>query len=127
MINMKKLICLSLLILNTACSTMHFTQNNSQNRIQSDQVISKWHNTTLNGMVEISHPVNLYKECNNQPWQRVTVELGAKEGAASIITDSLVDAVIPGMSLVNLYTPWHVQIQCTKPSPIVNSLLKQEL
>ncbi len=122
-INFKKCICISALLLNTACSTMHFTQNNSNNRIQSNHIISKWHNTTINGMVEISQPVNLYKECNNQPWQRVTVELGAKEGAASIVTDTLVDALIPGMSLINLYTPWDVQIQCTTPSIQTSSSL----
>jgi hypothetical protein len=111
----KKIILISGLLLASACSTMHFTQNNSEHTEVLSLISSKWHNTTLNGMVEISYPVNLYQDCSGQPWHKVTVELGVKEGMTSILADTIVDAIIPGLSFVNLYTPWSVEVQCTKP------------
>jgi len=123
-LGMFKILPIACLILTSACSTMHFTQDISAKRITSDKTISKWHNTTLNGMVEISQPVNLYKECLAQPWQRVTVEYGAKEGLTSAIVDSVVDIIIPALSFVNLYAPWEVEVHCTQPK--ANSPLKLE-
>lgn len=120
----KKITLVSALLLSSACSTMHFTQNNAEHREASNSVSSRWHSTTLNGMVEISHPINLYQDCDGQPWHKVTVELGAKEGMTSTLVDSLVNSIIPWLSYVNLYTPWSVVVQCTKPA--INLPLIQE-
>lgn len=115
-------LCLMTVVL-SGCSTMHFTQNvstqrSSQNNNPED-VKSHWHNTTLNGMVEISHPVNLYKECEGQPWQQVTVEFGPLTGLTTIAVNAAMDAIIPALTFVNFYAPWNVDTQC---SPVQESI-----
>ena len=76
------------------------------------KIDSQWHSTTMNGMVEISHPVNLYKNCQGQPWQKVTVEFGFKAVLTVFAVNTLMDALIPSLSFVNMYAPWDVESQC---------------
>lgn len=97
----------------TGCSTMHFTQNISKKQQASSVVYSQWHDTTLNGVVEISYPVNLYENCQGQPWQQVTVEFGFIAGLTTVATDTIIDSFVPGLSLINMYAPWDVKTRCT--------------
>jgi hypothetical protein len=101
---------------------MHFTQTIPKQQAASTTSHSQWHNTTLNGMVEISHPVNLYKECKGQPWKQVTVEFAFVTGLTTIAVDSVMNSVIPVLSFVNMYAPWEVNTVCTQASinPKVN-------
>jgi len=106
----------------SGCSTMHFTQSTFEQQEFTTKIDSQWHNTTMNGMVEISHPVDLYKNCQGQPWQKVTVEFGFKAGLTSFAVDTLMDALIPGLSFVNMYAPWDVETHCAYPLESVSKL-----
>ncbi len=97
----------------TGCSTMHFTQNVSAQQTVSNDIDSQWHDTTLNGMVEISYPVNLYQTCKSQPWKQVTVEFGFVAGLTTVATDTIINSLVPGLSLINMYAPWDVNTRCT--------------
>jgi len=91
---------------------MHFTQATSEPENATTKTYSQWHDTTLNGMVEISYPVNLYENCKGQPWKKVTVEFGFKAGLTAFAVNTAMDAIIPGLSFVNMYAPWDVEAQC---------------
>lgn len=105
---------LALGFLISGCSTMHFTQTVSKQQSPETVTHSKWHDTTLNGMVEISYPVNLYKECNGQPWKQVTVEFGALSILTTVTVDAVMDTLIPPLALVNFYAPWDIDTTCTQ-------------
>lgn len=116
----------SLLILSTGCATMNFTQNVPNNAdlgspkdtdAQSAQLksIDKWHHGMLNGMVEISEPKNLYKDCRGQMWHQTTVEFRTKNGLASIFVNSVLDSLLFSWNFFAFYTPWTVEIQCERP------------
>ncbi len=108
----KKTSLLIAVILITGCSTMHFTQTTAEQDNSTIKVHSQWHDTTINGMVEISHPVNLYENCQGYSWEKVTVEFGFKAGLTVFAVDTVANAIIPGISFVNLYAPWDVEAQC---------------
>lgn len=93
---------------------MHFTQATMDQNSAPTRTHAQWHNTTINGMVEISYPVNLYKNCQGQPWKKVTVEFGFKAGLTTFAVDTLMNAIIPGLSFVNMYAPWDVKSQCAQ-------------
>lgn len=113
MINIIKKCLISFAILLTVgCSTMHFTQAVTEQENIKYSTHSQWHDTTLNGMVEISYPVNLYENCKGQPWKKVTVEFGIVAGLTVFSVNAIVDAIIPGLSFVNMYAPWDVETQC---------------
>jgi hypothetical protein len=106
----------------TGCSTMHFTQSTFEQQEFTTKIDSQWHNTTMNGMVEISHPANLYKNCQGQPWQKVTVEFGFKAVLTVFAVNTLMDALIPSLSFVNMYAPWDVETHCAYPLESVKKL-----
>lgn len=109
----RKVIYVFVILMITGCSTMHFTQSTTKRSNTKIKSYSQWHDTTLNGMVEISYPVNLYENCKGQPWKRVTVEFGFKAGLTTFAVDTIMNAIVPGLSLVNVYAPWDVESQCT--------------
>lgn len=111
-IRIKKIIVLIAFMLITGCSTMHFTQSTMEPKEGGTRTHTQWHDTTINGMVEISYPVNLYDNCQGQPWKKVTVEFGFKAGLTTFAVDTLMNAIIPGLSFVNMYAPWDVESQC---------------
>lgn len=92
---------------------MHFTQSTADQSNTKIRSYSQWHDTTLNGMVEISYPINLYENCKGQPWKKVTVEFGFKAGLTAFAVNTAMDAVVPGLSFINMYAPWDVEAQCT--------------
>lgn len=89
---------------------MHFTQSTPE----PEEVIiqSQWHDTTLNGMVEISYPVNLYEKCSGQTWQKVTVEFGFTAALTTFAVNTAMNATIPALSMINMYAPWDVETHC---------------
>lgn len=98
----------------SGCSTMHFTQEYPE-IIELDEPKEEiWHNTTLNGTVEISRPVNLYKQCNGSGWARASVEFNADNILITALTNGIMDITVPALSLVNFYAPWDVEVQCIK-------------
>jgi len=105
---------ISTLILTSGCSTMHFTQE-YPDIIELDAPNEEiWHNTSLNGTVEISRPANLYKHCNGNAWARASVEFNADNVLVTAVSNAIVDIAVPALSLVNFYAPWDIEIQCIK-------------
>lgn len=98
----------------SGCSTIHFTQNVDAQYQQEHSLEAKWHDTTLDGMVEVSPPVNLYKECKGKPWKRVTSELTFTNGFVTVLVSGVVSAIAPVLEFVNLYTPWTVKTTCAE-------------
>lgn len=93
---------------------MHFTQKVPSN-LETGKSSSQRHDTTLHGMVEISHPVNLYKACQGQPWERITVTFGATSVLTTVTVDTVMDILVPPLSFINFYAPWDVETLCTQP------------
>lgn len=113
MYKFKTALVITLLILSSGCSTIHFTQN-VENNAEEKVLPSHWHDTTLDGFVEISPPVNLYQECQGKQWKRVTSELTFTNGLTTALVSGAVTAVAPVLEFVNLYTPWTVQTTCVE-------------
>jgi hypothetical protein len=112
MLLIKKISLLFVIIVITGCSTMHFTQSAIEQENTSTRIHSQWHDTTLNGIVEISYPVNLYENCQGMPWEKVTVEFGFTAGVTTLAVNAVMDAIVPGLSFVNMYAPWDVEAHC---------------
>lgn len=112
-IRTKKIIVLFACMLFSGCSTMHFTQSTMEPKSGITRTHSQWHDTTINGMVEISYPVNLYENCQGQTWEKVTVEFGFKAGLTAFAVDMIMNTIIPGSSFIHMYVPWDVESQCT--------------
>jgi len=130
-------LCCMLLFLASGCSTIHFTQSVSANDTQLEVsplvagvsvdtaqtapvVMSQWHDSTLDGMIEISPPVNLYKKCEGKPWRRVTSKLTFTNGLVAAVVSGFVTAVAPIMEYINLYTPWTVEVTCEQEIAVNN-------
>lgn len=111
---MNKLLSVCLLLLLSGCSTIHFTHELPQGRQAAQPMPDKWHDTTIDGMIEISPPLNLYKECRGRPWQQVTVEYSFTNGLVATLITGSVASVIPVLDWVNLYMPWTVQTVCSE-------------
>ena len=110
-----KMTLLALLVVSSGCSTIHFTQDVDSSAYQTEKVLpSHWHDSTLDGMVEVSPPVNLYTECQGKPWKKVTSELTFLNGLTTAVVSWAVTSVAPVLEFVNLYTPWTVQTTCAK-------------
>jgi len=110
-----KIALFGLLVVSSGCSTIHFTQDVDESTYQTEQVLpSHWHDSTLDGMVEVSPPVNLYKECQGKPWKKVTSELTFLNGFTTAVVSWAVTSVAPVLEFVNLYTPWTVETTCAQ-------------
>jgi len=97
----------------SACSTIHFTHDLSSNRQPAEPLRIKWHDTTIDGMIEISPPVNLYRECHGKPWSKVTVEYTFANGLTTALISGTLVSVAPVFNLVSVYSPWSVQTYCS--------------
>ncbi len=115
-----KMLCLLTSVALGGCSTIHFTQDPPQLQAftpvkspnDTAHVYSQWHDSTLDGMIELSPPVNLYKKCDGKPWTRVTSELTFTNGLVAALVSGAVTSVAPVLEYVNLYTPWTVEVAC---------------
>lgn len=97
----------------SACSTIHFTHDLSSNRQPAEPLRTQWHDTTIDGMIEISPPVNLYRQCQGKPWSKVTVEFSFSNGVTTGLISGVLTSVAPAFNLVTLYSPWSVQTNCS--------------
>ncbi|WP_419811977.1 hypothetical protein [Bacterioplanoides sp.] len=100
------------LLLLCGCATMTFTQQTE--RPVSDEKIQHWHHTIINGIVEVSEPANLYTDCRGKPWQSAQVEFRFKNVLAGGFANVVAESVISTSGLIAFYSPWNVEIQCTK-------------
>lgn len=85
----------------SACSTMHFI-NGPQ--MEDTVVREQWHHLAINGIFEISPPMNLTYNCGKQQWDTVTVERTFLNGLASLSSQYL-----------TVYSPWAIVYECRDP------------
>ncbi|WP_430460335.1 hypothetical protein ACQUQU_14070 [Thalassolituus sp. LLYu03] len=107
------LMCVPVLLLG-GCSTIHFTHDLPANREVANTLPSRWHDTAMDGMIEISPPLNLYQECLGKPWQKVTVEYTFNNGLVTSIAGVAAESVIPLFYWINPYMPWTVETTCAQ-------------
>jgi len=89
----------------SACSSITFEQYE-----QPDEYATKdrWHHAIINGMVEVSPPLNLNKECDNKAWTKVTTEHTFYNFTAALF--------IPNFKLMAPYSAWTNKVECFKPA-----------
>jgi hypothetical protein len=68
-------ICGSILFLISGCSTIEFVQH-EQNF--NNSTTNRWHHSTLNGIVEISKPLNIQSICGTKAWTTITSQINEK-------------------------------------------------
>ena len=100
----------------SACSTIHFTHDLSSNRQPAEPLRTQWHDTTIDGMIEISPPVNLYRQCQGKPWSQVTVEFSVSNGVTTGLISGVLTSLAPVFNWVTLYSPWSVETRCSQPA-----------
>lgn len=105
-LNARKLAAFSfglVLCLLSGCSTIQFVQHE---QAVDNATINRWHHSTLNGMVEISKPLNIQSICGKKAWTTVTTEF--------TLYNALPVVLIPSPSLVSFYSAWTNKVQCYK-------------
>lgn len=99
----------------SGCSTIQFVQH--EQAAQSD-TINRWHHSTLNGMVEISKPLNVQKVCENKAWTTITTEF--------TFYNALPVILVPTTPLVSFYSAWTNKVGCYQTSIIEASEASSE-
>lgn len=110
----KSAVLLAGCLLLSACGTIRFTHDVSETAQPVPPQNGRWHHTTIDGMIEITPPLNLYKECKGKAWQEVKVEYNMSNGTAALLVAGTITALIPALEVVSLWTPWTVETTCTK-------------
>lgn len=87
-----------------ACSTVTFVQFDQEGE---QPVERRWHHSTLNGMVEISQPLDISKVCGVTTWTQITTEFTWQ--------NFFVSSIIPSATFLRLYSPWTNKIECFVP------------
>ena len=106
---------LSLLFLSlSACYTFEFSEG--RRRPSSSEVHSQWHHIALNGLMEVSDPVNLKKYCR-KGWQKVIVQRNFLQGLVMGVVQTVPQGLLllinsPAPPLIQFYTPEEVEIYC---------------
>ncbi len=85
----------------SGCSRIHFVQYDQEDNKQEE---TRWHHTTLNGLVELSPPLNLSEVCRGKAWNHVTTETSFSNWAVSLFN--------PTIPYLVLYSPRTNRIQC---------------
>ncbi|WP_189398960.1 Bor/Iss family lipoprotein [Arenicella chitinivorans] len=85
----------------SGCSTIEFVQH--EQSVESKSV-NRWHHSTLNGMVEISKPLNIESICGKRAWTTVTTEF--------TLLNALPVVLVPSTSLVSFYSAWTNKVNC---------------
>ncbi|GGY37015.1 hypothetical protein GCM10011297_07610 [Bacterioplanes sanyensis] len=99
----------------TGCGTLSFTQDLPDNYYVGSYGSEQWHDTTLDGMVEISEPVNLYLECQGKPWASIKTEYTFSNGLVAFVGETALSYAVPALAFVSPYTPWAYRIRCGQP------------
>ncbi len=82
----------------SSCSTMVFTNGPEM----EDTVIrEEWHHSAINGLIEISPPLDIQYVCDNKQWDTITIEQSLLNSLASAAS-----------KYVSLYSPWTVYYEC---------------
>jgi len=87
------------------CNTLIFVQNEEP---QPQPTSRHWHHATLNGMVEISPPLNLSHVCSGTSWNKFTTE--------HRFYNALSELILPRFTGLSLYSSWTTEVECYRPS-----------
>ncbi len=94
-------------LLLSGCSTIQFVQHEQAMEVST---INRWHHSTLNGMVEVSKPLNVQTICGNKAWTTITTEF--------TFYNALPVILVPSTSLVSFYSAWTNKVQCYQTSDL---------
>lgn len=95
----KRIICVTLLAVTSACSTMNFVNG----PVLGDTVKrDKWHHLAIVGLVEVSEPFDAGYYCDDKQWEKLTVEM--------TFTNVIANQTSP--PLFSIWTPWTVLYEC---------------
>ena len=86
------------------CSTVTFVQYEQPGE---HATTDRWHHATINGMVEISRPLDVRTVCDKRTWTTITTEHTFYNG--------LVTVLIPSIGFVKVYSAWTNKVQCYEP------------
>lgn len=102
------------LLMFSGCAIMKFSQDLPPGKELRSETVQHWHHTMLNGIVEISEPANLYRDCAGKPWKEAEVSFRAKNGLVAAGANAALDLMLFSSEFLAFYSPWNVEIQCTK-------------
>lgn len=83
------------------CNTITFVQFEQEGE---PQTYNRWHHATLNGMVEVSKPLDIRTVCQTKAWTKITTEHTAYNWLAEVL--------VPGVNFVIFYSAWTNKVQC---------------
>lgn len=107
---MEKAIILVLLSALSSCGTIKFVQYEQP---EENKTTKRWHHATLNGLVELSPPLDVRQVCGNKAWTNITTE--------RTFANIFVGAFTPSIPYVAFYVPWTNKVQCFEsPTEAVN-------
>lgn len=89
------------LCLLSGCSTIQFVQHE---QAIDTTTVNRWHHSTLNGMVEISKPLNIQSICDKKAWTTITTEF--------TFLNALPVILVPSTSMVSFYSAWTNKVSC---------------
>ena len=96
-----KLLIPGLFLLLCSCNSITFVQYEQEGE---QETVNKWHHATLNGMVEISRPLDIREVCGDKAWTKITTEY--------TFYNLLATAVVPTLGIVSLYSAWTNKVEC---------------
>lgn len=99
------IICCAMLALQ-ACSSITFVQNEQPGEQEAH---TQWHHLAINGMVELSKPLDVREMCGERTWNTITTEYS--------FTNGLVGLLVPSVPFLVPYTPWTNRVECYQPTP----------
>jgi len=111
--NTALVLSLLLPLLLSSCGTIRFTHDLSEEK-QTAEPKAKWHHGTLDGMIEVSAPGNLYRECRGKPWQEVKVQYSVYNGVTALSVAAGLGTLTPVLNSVSLWTPWTITTTCAE-------------
>lgn len=90
----------------SGCSTIQFVQHE---QVAEHKTVNRWHHSTLNGMVELSAPLDIRSICGKKAWTTITTEFTPY--------NALAVALLTGPTVISFYSAWTNKVQCYKLSP----------
>ena len=90
-----------LLLALSGCGTIKFVQYEQPGE---HKLTKRWHHATLNGLVELSQPLDIRKVCGEKAWTNITTE--------RTFPNILVSAFVPSIPYVAFYVPWTNKVEC---------------
>ncbi|GAA6137456.1 hypothetical protein NBRC116583_12030 [Arenicella sp. 4NH20-0111] len=102
------------LCLLAGCSTIQFVQLEQS---VDAPTVDRWHHSTLNGMVEISKPLDVRSICGDKAWTTITTEF--------TFLNALPVILVPSTPLISFYSAWTNRVNCytvinTNDAPLGN-------